>query len=341
MKARVRAISLIALRLALGIGLVGWVLWGSDLSRIDLERAGIWVLAFSAAAAFGLLLEGLQLRLLLRQAGAFLAYGRALQLVMLGHFFNLVTPGGTGGDFAKAWYLMRYAVGRRIELGTVVAVDRGLAGAALLFLSATLALLAHADMASDPLLKGLMLAAGGTMAAVVGLIGIALALPSFGLTPGDGYFRRALAAVVKVVERPTLPLVVLLLASVRIGVQFSIFAAAAEGLMGFEGGVTAAGLAGLAMIANALPLTPGGLGVGEAAFERLFSAAGSSGGALLLLLYRAGSLPIAAAGLLVYIMGGASKPGQELIRARDEETIARSWATNPQTVLSSENSLST
>jgi len=39
-------------------------------------------------------------------------------------------------------------------------------------------------------------------------------------------------------------------------------------------------------LANALPLTPGGLGVGEAAFVGLFSAIGAAGGAEAILAWR-------------------------------------------------------
>jgi len=48
-------------------------------------------------------------------------------------------------------------------------------------------------------------------------------------------------------------------------------------------GLTTPVLALFGMLANALPVTPGGLGVGEAAFDRLFNLAGFTGGASMLL----------------------------------------------------------
>jgi uncharacterized membrane protein YbhN (UPF0104 family) len=57
----------------------------------------------------------------------------------------------------------------------------------------------------------------------------------------------------------------------------------------------------LGFVANALPLTPGGLGVGEAAFDQLFQLAGFTGGAVALLGWRLLMLLIGLPGWVVYI----------------------------------------
>jgi uncharacterized membrane protein YbhN (UPF0104 family) len=62
-------------------------------------------------------------------------------------------------------------------------------------------------------------------------------------------------------------------------------------------------LALLGLLANALPITPGGLGVGEAAFEGLFRVAGYSHGAQLILAWRAGMLALCGIGCALYIAG--------------------------------------
>jgi uncharacterized membrane protein YbhN (UPF0104 family) len=54
-------------------------------------------------------------------------------------------------------------------------------------------------------------------------------------------------------------------------------------------------------IANCLPISPGGIGVGEAVCDRLFSSLGSSGGAEVILLVRAiGAVVALPAGFFVY-----------------------------------------
>jgi uncharacterized membrane protein YbhN (UPF0104 family) len=62
-------------------------------------------------------------------------------------------------------------------------------------------------------------------------------------------------------------------------------------------------LALFGLFANAVPLTPGGLGVGEAAFETLFRIAGAGGGAGLLLAWRIGMMPLVLIGGLLYVAG--------------------------------------
>jgi uncharacterized membrane protein YbhN (UPF0104 family) len=57
-----------------------------------------------------------------------------------------------------------------------------------------------------------------------------------------------------------------------------------------------ASLAFIGLIVNAIPITPGGIGVGEAAFDGLFHLAGFDGGARLLLFWRLGQVPMAILG---------------------------------------------
>ncbi len=78
-------------------------------------------------------------------------------------------------------------------------------------------------------------------------------------------------------------------------------------------GVLVVNPAGLAMkmslvipmgyLANSLPLTPGGLGVGETAFNALFTITGLSGGADALLCWRIWSALVGILGLILYLRG--------------------------------------
>jgi uncharacterized membrane protein YbhN (UPF0104 family) len=56
---------------------------------------------------------------------------------------------------------------------------------------------------------------------------------------------------------------------------------------------------------NAIPLTPGGLGVGEVAMDRLFALAQLTGGATVLMSWRLLLLVPASVGLLLYVQGRA------------------------------------
>jgi hypothetical protein len=59
----------------------------------------------------------------------------------------------------------------------------------------------------------------------------------------------------------------------------------------------------LGHLANTVPLTPGGLGVGEAAFNKLFSMAGLTGGAEGLLGWRLLTVMLGLIGLVFYLQG--------------------------------------
>lgn len=59
----------------------------------------------------------------------------AFRLTMIGYFFNIFIPGGSGGDVIRATYTIRDCPERRPQALTVVFVDRGLGLHALLLLA--------------------------------------------------------------------------------------------------------------------------------------------------------------------------------------------------------------
>jgi len=56
-------------------------------------------------------------------------------------------------------------------------------------------------------------------------------------------------------------------------------------------------------LVNSLPLTPGGIGVGETAFNSLFKLTGMSGGAEALLCLRLWNVLVSSLGLVIYLLG--------------------------------------
>lgn len=62
----------------------------------------------------------------------------ALRLTMIGYFFNLFIPGGSGGDVVRAAYTVRDCSERRAQALTIAFVDRGLGLHALLLLSVSI-----------------------------------------------------------------------------------------------------------------------------------------------------------------------------------------------------------
>jgi uncharacterized membrane protein YbhN (UPF0104 family) len=101
-------------------------------------------------------------------------------------------------------------------------------------------------------------------------------------------------------------------------VALCLFSAAARVFVPNAPSIVVSLLALLGLLANALPITPGGLGVGEAAFEGLFRSVGYAHGSQLILAWRAGMIALCGIGCALYILGaqrgaqrGAQPGGQQ------------------------------
>jgi uncharacterized membrane protein YbhN (UPF0104 family) len=121
--------------------------------------------------------------------------------------------------------------------------------------------------------------------------------------PLGGYAERVFATVHAYRHNPTTLLaavgISLLAHTMTIGA--TLLAAQATNPGGFHWHMTL--LIPLGFLATALPVTPGGLGVGEAAFDKLFSMAGLTGGVEALLGWRVLMVVIGLSGLIFYLQG--------------------------------------
>ncbi len=112
-----------------------------DRSGLDLlEIAGLlrpdYLLAAGAALGFSFFLSAVRWWLLLRHIQVALPFTVVLRLALIGLFFNLLVPGGVGGDLIKAVYLRREARARFPQGLLTVLLDRlfGLAGVLIICL---------------------------------------------------------------------------------------------------------------------------------------------------------------------------------------------------------------
>lgn len=223
-------------------------------------------------------------QLLVRALGLALGFASALRLTFVGLFFNIAVPGATGGDIVKAWY-----AARRLGAGTraVVSVifDRFvglfglvvLAGLALLLVVpqpagsgpdpyAALRTLVVVALAGGTALAGVLLSARVRRWLGLALLGRLLPLASLRQEAGQALaaYRQRPGTVLgalalSLANHAGLVLVAMLLADALGG------SAAGLGLTPFFIVVPLASLAG------ALPLLPGGWGVGELAYAWLLA----------------------------------------------------------------------
>jgi uncharacterized protein (TIRG00374 family) len=315
---------LAALRTFLGIGLLYYVLlatggWQATHHFVSTP----WLLpGLTILTLLGAAIEAQRLALLLKSQGIDLSFAHGYRLVTIGAFFNLCIPGGTGGDVMKLYYLASENRQQVIELATVLLVDRAVALFSLLLLVMGLAFFNMQLVQRYILVQFLIAIAAGGLLALVLLAALSCSaqfrvsrLYSFVTTklPLRKYLSRISDALYAFRDHKAALLAAALLSMsghVALAVMLiwvaSVFLPLAPPLA-----VSLLSLLGL--LANALPVTPGGLGVGEAAFEGLFRAVGFTGGATLILAWRVGMLPLCLVGCGLYIAGG-----RQNIRARED-----------------------
>jgi glycosyltransferase 2 family protein len=117
-----------AVRLLVVVGLVAYVLSGTDLAQV-LEIAprllAHWYLVLAALAMLSIQapLSAFRWRMLLAVQDVHITFGESLRLTYVGLFFNNWMPGATGGDFVKAYYIAQNTH-KKTEAVTVVFLDR-------------------------------------------------------------------------------------------------------------------------------------------------------------------------------------------------------------------------
>jgi len=302
------------LRVALGVGLLYYVLkvnggWMAAKQLISTKWLLPWL---SALTIFAAAFEAKRLGVLFGAQGMRLSFVEGYRAVAIAALFNFCIPGGTGGDVMKLYYLAADSRGRRVEIATLIFVDRAVALFCMLSLVVALALLDGRLVWDYPLIGSLV--ATSAVAAMGLLVGGAIACSTrlresrwyaylMDRAPLRGYLTRAADALYVFRKNRA---AVARAAALSVGGHLALLvlmSAAARVFMPNAQPLTVSLLALLGMLANALPITPGGLGVGEAAFEGLFRSVGYGGGARLILAWRVGMLALCCLGSALYIAG--------------------------------------
>lgn len=295
-------------RLALAALLVLWALTrpgAAEALRALLARPAVLALLPCFGLA-GAALEAARLACLVRAQGTPLSWRAGLRVVACGSFVNHALSGAAAGDLARLLALTRGQPGARVELATALLVDRVVALGSLCALVLGTALAEHELLRRSELARGVALALAAAVAVLALALGLALSrrvharlAPPAGAAHGwRGALARASRALLAYRGRAGALLVALALSLAGHALLF--------GLILLEGALVAPdaparavlALTLLALVVNALPVTPGGLGVGEAASEALFASAGFAGGPAILLGWRAAQLPVVLLGAL-------------------------------------------
>lgn len=296
-----------ALRLAIGVAILiylaraGIIDWRA-LSRLFTQ----WPIT---AAAIALLLLDVALmseRLcrLLRPLGLRLTWYNSMQLTLVGFFFSAFLPGAAGGDVARIFYAAKENGGRRTEIITVLILDRAVGLFALLILPFLFVPLFPDLVRTVPAVRILLITSGMLAAGMLGAFAAVVLRPSFigrvlrGRIVGQilgtlGAYRRNWETIVAAV-------------AISLVAHLCLTAVTTFGVLALNPDSWVMKMClviPMGHVANSLPVTPGGLGVGEAAFNALFAAVGLCGGAEALICFRIWKAIVGVLGLAIYMRG--------------------------------------
>lgn len=306
-----RTIAWRIVRIAASLALLTWVVSRSDWRILGSLLNAPWLIAWIVMLPFiGASVEASRLALLYRALGMELPFAVSYQVTAMAAFFNFCIPGATGGDAVKMWYLNTIARRHPAEVAAIWMVDRLTGLFSLLLVVITVATLNLSFIRGSIVLSWFFVSVVGSAIALVS----AAALACLNFAP---VFDRMLAnyprarSVVSRIEgsiaafrqRPTELFkavcvsicghCALLMTFMALGRYFMpAIPSRVVGLLALSG-----------LFANALPITPGGLGVGEAAFDTLFRMVGVATGPALLVAWRIGMMPLCTVGCILYMTG--------------------------------------
>lgn len=286
------------IKTGISAGLIFWLLKQDRLdftylTTLSFDMHTLVLITVGAISVFsGLLLLGWRLWLLLNFKRFSVTYKKALNLTFMGSFFGAVLPGLVGGDLVKAAYLCANVSERRTDALASVLIDRALGLYSLLLLGA-LVLCSAWILNVVPLNTSIVL--------VTPFLVVVLTLGIF-LIAWDGFFDSQIVqmffsllpqkiqdffkALRDYLRAPKLIIFVIALSLFNHALVVGSFIAAGALLKDNIPILAHFILNPLAMLMNARPLTPGGLGMAESVFSFLFDSAGSSNGAMIGLIGR-------------------------------------------------------
>jgi uncharacterized protein (TIRG00374 family) len=256
----------------------------------------------------------------------------SLRIGFIGFLFSQVIPGAVSGDLVKVAMLVREQERRTVAVATVI-LDRVLGLYGLVLLAGLAALFSWRDIRDVPELHDL---AVWVMALVgAGTVGFAsMFLPFFrgkwadtvSNIPMVGKLFRELIGSIVVYQGKYWVIVISVAMSVlgHLGFVSALYCVAA----GLQGSLWPWQLhfvvAPLGLMINAIPISPGGVGVGEAAMQALFSAVGQDGAKALLMMlsYRAISWLLALIGVGYLVTGGFSETRRAMADSTATQPLA-------------------
>ncbi len=296
------------LKVALAGSLIYWLIASGRFDLNALKKISdlqVWVTGV-LMFLFVLVVNSKRWQVLLRFEDVQVPYMQVFRLSLMGIFFNFFMPGGVGGDVIKAGYLMRDQKSKRVFIGWSILIDRIFGLLALLLYSGLTGVIFYSQL--QPSLQASFLSLS-----VMILIGFVFLIAFLILSPKDkiGVLLRSHPLLEKVLhplffffQRPQkviLPFFLSLISQgtvIGLGV-FLIFYLK----MDFPIWVLML-IFPFGFLATILPISPAGVGVGQAAFLYLFDKVAGNGefGVLVITFFQAVQFLVGLLGGLLFVL---------------------------------------
>ncbi len=322
------------LKYAIGFGLLAWVIsryWDDDpkngtpglrtLLRGEIEYG--WLIVAATLLATGIILQLIRWYILVRALDLPFTLRNAFRLGMVGLFFNTFFPGSVGGDLVKAIAIARSHPERKTRAVATVIADRAMGLFGLILFAAVCGGIAWAfgdpKITTNPELQ-VMVEGTAAVAGVSGLLFLLLGLlpqtrvdrfgsrlrmiPKIGVSVSELWYvvwmyRQRLKAVAIGLALTALSHVALV-SSFHCASRVFPPANPATELMDWS---EHAVIGPLGFIVQAVPISPGGVGVGELAFASLYKLSGrpETRGVIARLSLRVAEWILALIGYMIYL----------------------------------------
>jgi glycosyltransferase 2 family protein len=275
----------LAARYLLGFCLVYWLVHTEVLDFRPLASISAGLIAQGVLLGASInALSAFRIQYLLRDQNIRTSYGRCFIVNCIGLFYSLFLPGGVSGDAARAYYFFNDAHGKRIAVVGALLLDR---------------LLGLITLIGFGILSGLFLAsvlprilpwlAGFSALLAVLVIGLVIVIRyelQHRQTP-DAHVMlrlwekaRGTFAKLRLHDYSTRTLILSMILSALMNVLAIALIYLCSVLNGAHLGLMeVSAVSPLGLLTNAIPLSPGGLGIGEKSFDMLYKAIGGEKGA--------------------------------------------------------------
>jgi uncharacterized protein (TIRG00374 family) len=306
-----------SLKILLVVALFG-LLWKKGLISAESLRTGLsnWESSVPAVALmlFCSVLGMVRWHWLLKLQGIDLPFSRTAQLSLIGAFFNFALPGAVSGDLVKAYYIGKEIPGRRGNAFGSILFDRIVGVSALVLVSATALLSGWERFSGSTLVHGIRILLIAGLTGVIAFYGYLFTLrekhdPLLNLLRGplegrklSGSFLRIYEGIRTYHSTPGSVLQVLGLSSlIHLGVATAAVAFGTSLQESQLHWLPVTVVVPLGLLATAVPVLPGGVGTGHAAFAALFLLIGSAKGADIYNLFLIPQLILCGVGGVVYL----------------------------------------